>query len=285
MAKVNKGGRPAGNKTRCSGEWTEARYRTFVKGNLRQATRKWKPIQDCLRNARVRRGWYICAGCGGEVPATIVVGRKRVKNILVDHIKPIIPVEGWVSWDDCIENMFSELDNLQALCHECHVGGKCSEEAAERAYYKARAKEYPREYNTWHSMKQRCNNPNNTNYTHYGERGVTYCDLWESFEGFMDDMGERPEGHTLERVDVNGHYCIENCTWLPAIEQPNNTRSNVRITIDGDTKNMMQWCNIFDVKHSTAKARKLRGLDGMDLFSKEDGRGKAKRKAKERLDE
>jgi len=282
MAK-NKGGRPAGAKTRCGGVWTEARYRTFIKNTLRQATRKWGPVQQCLKDARVRRGFYLCTCCGEEVPASILVGRKRIKNILIDHIKPVVPVEGWVSWDDCIENMFSEIDNLQALCHECH-SKKSTSEVSERTYYKAKAKQYPREYNTWHSMKQRCGNPNNTNYEHYGGRGITYCDLWDSFEGFMDDMGERPEGHTLERVDVNGHYCIENCVWLPAVEQSNNTRRNVNITIGDETKNMMEWCNTFNVKYSTAKARRERGLEGMDLFSQEDGRGKTKRKTKEKLD-
>ena len=125
---VNKGGRPAGNKTRCSGEWTEARYRTFVKGALRQATMKWKPIQDCKKNARVRRGWYLCACCKEEIPATIVINRKRVKNSIVDHINPIVPPEtGFTTWDECIERMFCEEDNLQLVCHACHQV-KCNEE-------------------------------------------------------------------------------------------------------------------------------------------------------------
>jgi len=128
MAKKNKGGRPSGNKTRCSGEWTEARYRTFVKGALRQATMKWKPIQDCKKFARIRRGWYLCACCGEEIPSTIVVNRKRTKNAIVDHIKPIVPPEtGFTTWDECIERMYCELDNLQLICLACH-NIKCGEE-------------------------------------------------------------------------------------------------------------------------------------------------------------
>lgn len=127
MAK-NKGGRPSGNKTRCSGEWTEARYRTFVKGALRQATMKWKPIQDCKKFARIRRGWYLCACCKEEIPSTVIVNRKRVKNAIVDHIKPIVnPRTGFTTWDDCIEQMYCELYNLQLICLECHKG-KCAEE-------------------------------------------------------------------------------------------------------------------------------------------------------------
>lgn len=128
MKKTNKGGRPSGAKTRCSGEWTEARYNTFIKGTLRGSTMKWKPIQDCKKFARIRRGWYLCAECKEEVPSTIVVNRKRVKNAIVDHIRPIVdPALGFTTWDDCIERMFCELDNLQLICLACHHV-KCAEE-------------------------------------------------------------------------------------------------------------------------------------------------------------
>lgn len=115
-------GRIGGPKTRCSGTWTEAKFRSFIKGNLRRATQKWKPIQDCLKEARVERGMYLCAGCNETVPATIKDDSgKRVKNIHVDHINPIIdPAVGWTSYDDMIERMFCEKENLQALCEPCH---------------------------------------------------------------------------------------------------------------------------------------------------------------------
>ena len=131
----NKGGRPSGDKTRCGGQWTEARYRSFVKSTLRQATRKWGPIQQCLKDARVRRGFYLCACCNQEVTATVMATlkngkKKRVKNAIVDHIEPIVdPHTGFTTWDDCIERMFCEIDNLQVVCHACHQE-KCAEEAA-----------------------------------------------------------------------------------------------------------------------------------------------------------
>ena len=113
--------RIGGEKTRCSGQWTEAKFRSFVKGNLRMATMKWAPIQQCLAAAREERGKYRCAGCGELVPATIKVGRIRKKNIHVDHIEPVIdPAVGWVSWDSTVDKLFCELDNLQALCTDCH---------------------------------------------------------------------------------------------------------------------------------------------------------------------
>lgn len=129
-------GRIGGPKTRCNNQWTEAKYKSFIKGNLRSATRKWAPIQDCLREARVARGLYLCAGCKQEVPNTTKDAEtgKRVKNVHVDHILPIIdPAVGWVSWDDTIERMFSERDNLQLLCHECHKKKTDEEKAIAKA--------------------------------------------------------------------------------------------------------------------------------------------------------
>lgn len=113
----------AGEKTRCGGRWTEAAFRSFIKGNLRRATQKWAPIHECVKAAKVGRNEYQCAGCGEIVPSTIKNAEtgKREKNIHVDHIKPVIdPALGFTTWDDCIENLFSELDNLQLLCSACH---------------------------------------------------------------------------------------------------------------------------------------------------------------------
>lgn len=70
-----------------------------------------------------------------------------------------------------------------------------------------------RTHNSWRGMKERCDNANNSHYRLYGGKGVTYTPEWGSFENFLQDMGERPEGTSLERKDVNGNYCKENCVW------------------------------------------------------------------------
>jgi hypothetical protein len=123
-----------------NGQWTTARFHSFVESALRGACRKWGPIALCKKNARTRRGFYRCAACEHEVPATLPdvykSGKKkgqpyRRKNAIVDHIKPIVPAVGFTSWDEVVANMFCELDNLQVLCHACHQE-KCAREREER---------------------------------------------------------------------------------------------------------------------------------------------------------
>ena len=84
-------------------------------------------------------------------------------------------------------------------------------------------------WSSWKSMLSRCRNPNQTEYEYYGGRGIAVCDSWNpekggSFENFYKDMGERPEGMTLDRIDVDGNYCKENCRWADWSTQMLNRR-------------------------------------------------------------
>jgi hypothetical protein len=109
--------------THNGGQWTEARFRSFIKGGLRGISLRWPPKSVVKKAARIRRGVYKCAGYGKrahQADASIKEKGKRVNNIFVDHITPVIGEEGFVSWDQVIERMFCEADGLQVLCRECH---------------------------------------------------------------------------------------------------------------------------------------------------------------------
>lgn len=138
-------GRQPGPLVKNDGTWTAAKFNSFIKNNLRSATRKWAPIQKCKKKAHVARGLYKCDECGQEVPPTVFdeEKRKRVKNIFVDHIEPIIdPAVGFTTWDECIERMFCDSSNLQLLCKQCH-SAKSQEEIEVAKKRRAASKEEP----------------------------------------------------------------------------------------------------------------------------------------------
>ena len=89
---------------------------------------------------------------------------------------------------------------------------------------------YTKEYNAWRGLKNRCLNKNNPKYKDYGGRGITVCDRWlNSFDNFFEDMGICLKDLSLDRIDVNGNYCKENCRWATPVEQRNNQRRTLII--------------------------------------------------------
>ncbi len=124
------------NVARTLNEWTmtESEFRAHIISALRQASRWWKPKNKALARARVWRGMYKCELCWKIGPASLPPpkGKKRkIKNILADHIVPIIWPEGFVSYDSWIERCFVPSEQFQAICHECH-SRKTKEENQER---------------------------------------------------------------------------------------------------------------------------------------------------------
>ena len=108
---------------------------------------------------------------------------------------------------------------------------------------------YDKLYPVWQGMKDRCLNPNNSEYKNYGGRGITICDEWKddyvTFRDFMlkigYDINRAPKEQTIDRIDVNGNYCPENCRLLTLGAQQNNKTSSHYITFNGETKTLSEW--------------------------------------------
>ena len=97
------------------------------------------------------------------------------------------------------------------------------------------------EHKTWVNMRYRCINKTSPNYRNYGGRGIIVESEGDTFEQFYKDMGDRPEGMSIERVDVNGNYCKDNCKWATHEEQVVNMRTNKKITYEDETLTLSQW--------------------------------------------
>lgn len=113
-------------------------------------------------------------------------------------------------------------------------------------------------YRTWNSMKQRCSNHNDPGYYLYGGRGITVCQRWqESFQAFVDDMGEKPSpNHSIDRYpDRDGPYSPENCRWATNKEQSRNTSRNVVLTHEGEALCLIEWSERLGIAFGTLHSR------------------------------
>jgi hypothetical protein len=114
---------------------------------------------------------------------------------------------------------------------------------------------HPRVYTSWCLMKGRCSNPKSPDYPRYGGRGIKVCERWKDFRDFLADMGEPPEGMSIERVDNSKGYAPSNCVWATATEQAFNRRSNRLLTIDSITKPMSLWADEYSIPGATLRQR------------------------------
>ena len=112
------------------------------------------------------------------------------------------------------------------------------------------------EYRIWKAMKQRCTNPSHGHYDRYGGRGITVCDAWMEFDGFFRDMGNRPEGATLERVDNDKGYEPGNVIWASRLAQANNRITNSKLEFRGRELTVAEWSRVTGL-NSRAIAKRI----------------------------
>jgi hypothetical protein len=123
---------------------------------------------------------------------------------------------------DCgIEKLFSAADLRRGDSKSCGCLKRERQVEGSRTHGSSRTPTYV----TWTAMRRRCYNPNYGGFQYYGGRGIKVCERWQNFENFLQDMGERPVGMTIDRKNVNGHYDPANCHWATPIEQSRNRRN------------------------------------------------------------
>lgn len=126
-------------------------------------------------------------------------------------------------------------------------------------------------YRIWNEMKNRCYLKNHHAYSYYGARGITVCDEWkDNFEAFYTwaISNGYSKNLTIDRIDNNGSYSPTNCRWATRKEQVNNRRSCVLITYNGETKNLMQWCELLNLPYKLIHQRmRLKNISFQEAIS------------------
>jgi hypothetical protein len=118
-------------------------------------------------------------------------------------------------------------------------------------------------------MKSRCDNPKNLGYVNYGGRGISYDPRWADFIVFARDIGEPPASeYTLDRIDNNKGYYIDNVRWATRYTQSRNTRQNIWVEINGVTKCLYDWCDIYNIKAGSVYRRLASGMDIITAITK-----------------
>lgn len=114
-------------------------------------------------------------------------------------------------------------------------------------------------WSTWRAMHGRCEDPANAGYSRYGALGIRVCAQWKSFSGFLADMGVRPAGKTLDRVENSGNYEPSNCRWATPTEQQANTRRTRKVEAFGQVLTLSEWARRFDQHPRTIGKRLDKG--------------------------
>jgi hypothetical protein len=233
----------------------------------KSATRRgWVRVRcDCgiekqASNSRLKRGLTVCCGCSWRLPSCIP--GERFGRLMVLSEAPRRQRARYVRVRcDCgneKEVGWSPLVRARTVSCGCVARDKFRTDAKKR---------HPL-YNTWVGMRVRCSNPHSVGFSSYGGRGIRVCERWQkSFEAFCEDMGERPPGLTLDRIDTNGNYEPGNCRWATRKEQARNRRDNVVVSTPRGPMCLKDAARLSGVAYSTIQRRRHAGKVGPALFA------------------
>lgn len=182
---------------------------------------------------------------------------------IIKEVEPRLDTKGvprryFLCQCDCGNTTVASLGNLRKgdiLGCGCLVG------LSNRTHYETKT----RLYRIWASMKRRCHKTTNMNY---GGRGIKICSQWENYEPFRDWALSHgySDKLTIDRKDVNGDYCPENCRWATMKQQSNNKRNNHVITIGEESKTIAEWSEFANIPYCTMRERVSKGWEGKRLL-------------------
>ena len=190
-----------------------------------------------------------------------LTGKRFGRLVVIERVESHIQPNGqrktqWLCQCDCGEKIIIKASDLKSG-HTRSCGCLRIEKITKHGLFGTRI------YIIWHNIKHRCYNPKDSNYKNYGSRGITMCKEWlNDFHSFYnwamtngyDENAKRGEC-TIDRIDVNGNYCPENCKWSNAKTQANNTTKTINLTYKGLTHTLSEWSDIVNISRPTLWAR------------------------------
>lgn len=168
---------------------------------------------------------------------------------------------------DCGSETFATGGNLRSGntsscgCYKAEIAGKASITHGMRN---------TQIYRIWDGMIYRCTGINSEGYHNYGGRGITVCDEWKKFENFYADMGDKPEGLSLDRIDNDGPYCRLNCRWTTPRIQATNRRTNVYHEFEGVRILAADFAEKLGVSRPVLSSWRKKGLTDEQIIARAD---------------
>lgn len=179
-------------------------------------------------------------------------GNFKVLGIDESYISKTYNSNHWLFECDC-GNVISEIPSRVLSGHKKSCGCRKDKQKTKHGLY---ADPF---YHSWWSMMQRCNNPKHHNYHRYGGRGINVCDEWKDLATFVawahatyPDSGEK---FTVDRIDNDKGYSPNNCRWATSKVQANNRKKTAQATINGETRSISEWCEIYHMPHQVVLSR------------------------------
>jgi hypothetical protein len=183
-----------------------------------------------------------------------IIGRKFNRLTVIAYVGKRGHNQQWLCLCDCGNERMVLRSNLQSSqVKSCGCLNKEINDTLHITHGKTKSPEW----NSWTNMKTRCLNPSRHNFDRYGGRGIKVCERWlNSFENFYEDMGERPEGYSIERINNNGDYDPSNCRWATNTEQCNNKRTSVLLEYAGIIMTRKQLSDKIGIRYSVLRNKK-----------------------------
>jgi hypothetical protein len=181
-----------------------------------------------------------------------LVGQKFGRLAVLSLLPKDGPDRRWLCRCDCGASIITKGKTLRAG-ESTSCGCRRREEFISRNTKHGGA--HTKTFKIWTAMKQRCENQRCRQYADYGGRGIRVCERWAMYANFVADMGEKPDGMSLDRINNDGHYEPGNCRWATHAQQARNTRRNIQVEFNGKTQTLTDWAKSLGIHPQSLYSR------------------------------